>query len=181
MILTDRFNRAIETAAWQHRNQARKGEPPFPYIVHPFALCILLSEYTDDEDVFIAALLHDTIEDTDYTENKMRQDFGDRVANLVLEVTEAPKPDVAWKDRKTAYIEKLKKASTEGCLIAAADKIHNMRTSIYSLPAEFAGQRVWFHEAVFDAVRERLGEHPIVEEYKKVLDEHRDFVNNSEK
>ena len=197
MILTDRLDRAIKTAAWHHRRQSRKNTIPYPYIVHPFAVCVILSRHTDDEDILIAGLLHDTIEDTEYTTERIQTEFGDHVARIVLDVTEPPKASVgSWKEQKMKYIEHLKTASQEALMVASADKIHNMRSSMgrSDVPADVpsdeqklpvfhsnAQDRLQVCEQVFAVVSERLKEHPIVEEYEKVLDEHRDFVNNSER
>ena len=67
MAYSYRIEQAIKAASVLHREQVRKGSVPFPYITHLFAVAMIASDYTDDEDVIVAALLHDTIEDTDYS------------------------------------------------------------------------------------------------------------------
>ena len=75
------IQRAYETAAKAHEGQLRKsGEP---YITHPVAVAGILSELGLDRATIIAALLHDTVEDTPYSLPQLRNDFGDEVANLV--------------------------------------------------------------------------------------------------
>ena len=82
-----RIEQAIRAASVLHKNQLRKGSMPFPYITHLVATAFTLMDYTDDEDVIIAALLHDTLEDTDYTIDELQEDFGGKVRELVEAVT----------------------------------------------------------------------------------------------
>ena len=106
---------------------------PFPYITHLVATAFTLFDYTKDEDVIIAALLHDTLEDTDYTSAELAEDFGGRVCELVETVTEpksTPEHRIPWLERKMIYAKQLKKGPKEAVLIATADKIHNFRTMV---------------------------------------------------
>ena len=80
MLLNPKIQKAIYIATHQHRHQKRKIND-MPYIVHPFSVAWLLSEQTKDEDVIVAGLLHDVLEDTDgYDYENIQKDFGDRVA-----------------------------------------------------------------------------------------------------
>ena len=128
-----RIEQAIRAAAVLHRDQTRKGSMPFPYVTHLFSVATILPDYTNDEDVIIAALLHDTIEDTDYTPEELEEDFGGRVREIVDTLTE-PKMNgerkLSWNESKTAYAKQLKNGPKEAALIAAVDKIHNFRTSV---------------------------------------------------
>ena len=137
MFLTERIDRAIERATVLHGEQKRKISG-VPYIVHPYAVAFLLAHFIDDEDVIIAGLLHDVLEDVPgYTEEMLREEFGERVAAIVAEVTEdfsieekenhALRKD-SWRGRKEQYLENLKNDSREALLVAAADKVHNMRS-----------------------------------------------------
>ncbi|MEY2665080.1 MAG: Bifunctional (p)ppGpp synthase/hydrolase relA [Candidatus Parcubacteria bacterium] len=98
------------------------------------AVALILTDYTNDEDTFVAAFLHDTLEDTDYTEEELREDFGGPVAEIVVALTE-PKltPNGAklpWLEKKKLYAKQLKHGPEKAVLIAAADKSHNFRTIV---------------------------------------------------
>ena len=88
MSYSYRIEQAIRAAAVLHKDQVRRGQTPFPYITHLYAVATLVADYTEDENVIIAALLHDSIEDTDYTPDELKDDFGGEVMDLVLGVTE---------------------------------------------------------------------------------------------
>ena len=108
-----------------HRNQRRKFEDAL-YMVHPIRVAGIVREYTDDPNVPAAAMMHDVLEDTDVTAKEMRRVFGDRITNLVLEVTDASQPaDGVRKVRKEKYREHLAKSSTGGATIKLADLIDN--------------------------------------------------------
>ncbi len=126
-----RIEQAIRAAAILHKDQVRKGDIPYPYITHTFAVAMIVSDYTDKEDVIVGALLHDTLEDTDYTGEELREDFGGTVLTLVESVTR-PQSDEGknWLEIKKQYIKQLKKAPEDALIIAAADKIHNMRSMV---------------------------------------------------
>ncbi|MEX0931095.1 MAG: HD domain-containing protein, partial [Candidatus Paceibacterota bacterium] len=128
-----RIEQAIRAAAILHRDQTRKGIVPLPYVTHLFAVSQIVSDYIDSEDAFIGALLHDALEDTDYTEQELREDFGEHILTIVKAVSEPQDTDVrkyTWMERKKEYAAQLRDAPTESLFIAAADKIHNMRTAV---------------------------------------------------
>ena len=80
-MYTYKIEQAIKAAALLHQDQLRKGVVPLPYISHLMAVMLILRDYTDDEDTLVAALLHDTLEDTDYTPEELETDFGKTVAS----------------------------------------------------------------------------------------------------
>ena len=124
---------AIKAAAVLHDGQLRKGAVPIPYITHLFSVMHYLSEFTDDEEVLVAALLHDTLEDTEYTVKELREDFGSTVADIVSSLTEPTEQKgraLSWVERKEAYINQLNQADNAAIMVAAADKIHNFRTLV---------------------------------------------------
>ena len=100
--------RALEFAAWKHRDQRRKDSSASPYINHPIALATVLriEGGVHDPLVIAAALLHDTIEDTETTWQELRGEFGDEVADIVLEAT-----DTKWLDKATRKRLQVQKAS----------------------------------------------------------------------
>ena len=183
-----RIELAIRAATVLHQNQVRKGEMRFPYVSHPVAVAFILMDYTDSEDVIIAALLHDTVEDTDYTLDELQADFGGNVRELVESVTEPDVNDSSrgdWKKRKHAYLKKLKRASVESVMIAAADKIHNMRTVVeayYGNPTRFKRdfgdvmkERIDHYQALANLINRRL-ESDIRSEFNHVFQEYQQFV-----
>lgn len=132
MKMSQRYEEALDFATKAHAGVFRKGTD-IPYITHPIETARIAAEMTDDDDVIIAALLHDIIEDTVYTAGDIEERFGERVAQLVLEESENKRSNepaaLTWKIRKDEALYKLKNASSEARLIALADKLSNMRTS----------------------------------------------------
>lgn len=187
MILTHRLQEAINEAARLHRDQIRKDSLKTPYISHLVGVMILLSSATHDEDILIAGLMHDTLEDVPgYTPETLEKTFGARVKDIVLGVTEEFKmrgeKAPSWKKEKVLYIENLKGASDESVMVSLADKIQNLRSLIEMIIAAEGGKlshfgsdhsdRIWFHEEILEIGVERLGDgHILVDEFRAELDE----------
>lgn len=187
MFLTAKIEKAIVRSAELHRKQNRKASGA-PYIVHPFAVAFLLAHYVEDEDVICAGLLHDVLEDVpSYGAEKMKEEFGENVYRIVKEVTEDSGLKESWslfskknhwKERKERYLENLRNDSPEAMMIAAADKIHNIRSLVDGY--ETAGDRVWkffrgekhemfwFYDSVLAILRERLA-HPLTDELERTI------------
>ena len=149
--------KAVEFAAHKHRNQRRKDAPASPYINHPIALAQILRVEggVDDPAVIAAALLHDTVEDTDTSYQELRGQFGTKVADIVAEVT-----DTKWLQkgsRKRLQISKASRSTQGAKLVKLADKIANLRDIIASPPADWSltRKREYFDWAkrVVDEVR----------------------------
>jgi len=141
--LGPRFLRAFQFAAQKHAGQARKAST-IPYIAHLMGVASLVLEAGGDEDVAIAALLHDVVEDCGGAPmlTEIRRRFGSRVAKVVEGCTDAdtyPKPP--WRERKEKYIRHLRKADADTHLVSAADKLNNVR-SILSDYRQI-GEAVW--------------------------------------
>ena len=130
---------AIEFAAKAHRNQVRKGTD-IPYIAHPYAVGLLLLGAGCSEEIVVAGILHDTVEDTPITLEEIRENFGEKVAAIVEGCSE-PDKSLPWEARKRHTIEFLRTAPLEVRLVACADKFHNLRTIV----AEYQkiGDAVW--------------------------------------
>lgn len=141
----ERMFRAVEFAAKAHRGQYRKGTQ-VPYIVHPLGVARTLIELGCDEDVVIAALLHDVVEDTSFTLENIKKEFGDRVASIVDGCTEPHHNNEPWEVRKKHTIEFLKTAPSDVLLVACADKLDNIRATKLDLQAR--GEETWskFHK-----------------------------------
>ncbi|WP_433945549.1 HD domain-containing protein [Paenibacillus sp. SN-8-1] len=130
---------AIEFAARAYRNQTRIGTDT-PYISHPFGVGMILLEAKCKEEVVIAGLLHDTLKDTDTTEEDIYNRFGREVLRLV-EGTSEPDITQPWESRKEHTLEVLKRADLAIRQIACADKLHNLRSIRRDIEAY--GDEVW--------------------------------------
>jgi GTP diphosphokinase / guanosine-3',5'-bis(diphosphate) 3'-diphosphatase len=138
---------AISFAAEKHRNQRRKDASASPYINHPIALADVLANegHVTDIDVLCAAVLHDTIEDTQTTVAELENRFGPRIASIVVEVTDDK--SLPKQVRKQLQIEHAGSASREAKLVKLADKICNLRDILHAPPADWPAAR---KQAYFD-------------------------------
>ena len=141
--LGPRFRRAFLFAADKHSGQTRKAST-IPYIAHLVGVASLVLEAGGDEDLAIAALLHDAVEDCGGAPmlKEIRRRFGSRVAKVVDGCTDAdtdPKPP--WRERKEKYIRRLKTADAGTRLVSAADKLNNVRSILSDYRA--IGESVW--------------------------------------
>ena len=132
---------AILFAAERHRNQRRKDVEVSPYINHPIALAHLLATVGAVEDLTVlkAAILHDTVEDTDTSEDELRQRFGDAVADIVMEVTDDK--SLPKQRRKELQVEQAPDKSHGAALVKLADKTCNLRDLIASPPVGWSLSR----------------------------------------
>ena len=165
-VASPRLIQAINTAAWAHRDHVRKGTD-IPYVSHVVGVMHLVSQVTDDEDVLIAALFHDILEDVpeEYSPQRMAEEFGDRVVELVRGVTKNSTLS-SWQDRSDAYLAHLREADDGSVLISAADKLHNLlsiHADLDELGDELWGRfnsgkdrQLWWYRSVADLVLERL-------------------------
>ena len=134
-MLTDRFADALIYAERLHRDQTRKGNL-IPYFSHLMIVCATVLEHGADEDVAIAALLHDAAEDQGGLEtlNAIRERFGPRVAGIVAACSDSTSGDstmkAPWAERKAAYIDHLQGATADVAMVCASDKLHNLHAQI---------------------------------------------------
>jgi guanosine-3',5'-bis(diphosphate) 3'-pyrophosphohydrolase len=136
----DLVMRAAQFAAQKHKDHRRKDAGQTPYINHPIALAATLSEAgVRDPEVLAAALLHDTIEDTDTTYDDLRGEFGKAIADLVAEVTDAKFLEKT--SRKKIQVSRAGHASDRAKLVKLADKICNLRDILGSPPAGWSLDR----------------------------------------
>jgi (p)ppGpp synthase/HD superfamily hydrolase len=158
--LGTRFVKAFLLTFEKHSGQRRKAST-IPYIAHLMGVASLVLEAGGDEDLAIAALLHDIVEDCggEPMLKLIRRRFGNRVAKIVDGCTDAyvvPKP--AWRERKEAYISRLKKEGPETRLVSAADKLNNVRSILSdyrevneSVWSRFSGGRdgtLWYYRTL---------------------------------
>jgi (p)ppGpp synthase/HD superfamily hydrolase len=158
------FGNALAFAAQLHGQQTRKGSDT-PNISHLLAVTAIALDHGATEDEAIAAVLHDAVEDQggQATLEEIRRRFGDQVASIVAacsDTDESPKPP--WRERKEAYVARLRTESYSVRLVVAADKLHNVRDVLRSyrihgddLWSHFKGGRdgtIWYYGAVVDAL-----------------------------
>ena len=175
MNLTPKIQKAIIGASVLHKDQKRKGDG-LPYIIHPYSVAFILSNYTDDEDVIVAGLLHDVLEDVpEYTKEDLKNDFGERVCKIVQEVSEDKDPNdsqekekISWQERKEKYIANLKTDSQEALLVSCADKIHNLKAMLAAYKNQ--GEELWKN---FNAPKEKISWY-----YGEVLEVMKDKLKN---
>ncbi len=167
---TARLDAAVRRAAWAHEQagQHRKGTD-VPYIIHPVGVMMIASNVTSDEDVLIACLMHDVLEDVDsgiYSEDDMRIEFGERVVTIVKDVTKDDN-EADWHKRSQLYLHHLQnKASDEAVIVSAADKAHNLLSILadYETAGDALWQRfstksgadqLWWYGSILDVVTSR--------------------------
>jgi GTP pyrophosphokinase len=166
MILSPRFEQALQYAAVVHAGQLRKGTR-VPYLSHLLAVTAIVLEHGGDETEAVAALLHDAVEDAGGAARlaDIRLRFGDEVAAVVEGCTDAdtqPKPP--WPERKARYVAHLAAASRSVQLVSAADKLHNLRSILDDHrnvgPAawdRFKGKKagtLWYYRSLLGAYRD---------------------------
>lgn len=188
-----RYEAALALAAEAHHNQVRKlGDDP--YIVHPVHVSVLLIRHGFGEDVVIAGLLHDVVEDQGVPLEDIEAEFGSSVAEMVTALTEWKSEDGIerpWEVRKQEALEHLRQASHGAVAVKAADTLHNVRSVALSLHREGSSvwknfkrgpaETLWYYRSVSELVHLRLGAHPLALELEaaiirleQVLDERRE-------
>jgi (p)ppGpp synthase/HD superfamily hydrolase len=165
--LGPRLQKGFRYAAEKHAGQTRK-QTAVPYLSHLMAVTSLVLEGGGDEDMAIAALLHDVVEDCGGMPRlrEVRKMFGTRVAKIVEGCTDSfVDPKLPWIVRKKEYLERLKHEDAETRLVSASDKLHNVRTVIAdyrqdgeSIWKRFSGGRdgtLWYYRALSDEFQQR--------------------------
>nr|CEL22782.1 GTP pyrophosphokinase, (p)ppGpp synthetase I [Kibdelosporangium sp. MJ126-NF4]CTQ89923.1 GTP pyrophosphokinase (EC 2.7.6.5), (p)ppGpp synthetase I [Kibdelosporangium sp. MJ126-NF4] len=150
------LQQAYDVAEEKHRHQRRKSGDP--YITHPLAVATILAELGMDTTTLVAALLHDTVEDTDYSLELLRSDFGDEVAHLVDGVTKLDKVKLGTA-AEAETIRKMIIAMAKDprvLVIKLADRLHNMRTMRF-LPPEKQARKAKETLEVLAPLAHRLG------------------------
>src|SRR5262249_30198889 len=149
-MLTDRFDRALLYATHVHGGQTRKGTST-PYVAHLLAVAATVLEYGGDEDLAIAALLHDSVEDQGGKArlDDVRNRFGEGGGRSVeacsdsLGGTGKGEGKAHWQERKEAYLAHLRTADEDILWVSLADKVHNARTILCDLRKADIGEKIW--------------------------------------
>lgn len=182
---TDLLDRAIKFATDAHAGTERRGKG-FPYIVHPLEALAIVASMTSDQELLAAAVLHDTVEDTDVDIDGIRKEFGAKVASLVEAESDVFIDGLdetsSWRMRKQAAIDRLSAASPEAKMVALGDKLSNMR----AIAADYRvqGDELWskfhapggkadheWHYRGLAKSLEPLKEYDAYKEFKKLIDD----------
>ena len=171
-MVGSRFVKAVERACDWHDGQVRKGSG-VPYVSHLLAVASLVLEAGGDEEQAIAAMLHDAVEDRPdlASPETIREEFGDRVADIVVECSDREHgvegtPD-NWRARKEDYVRSLSSASRDALLVSCADKLHNARSLLRDLVQEKEAvwdrfnqtepaEQLWYYRALAEVFTERI-------------------------
>lgn len=139
---TSLFDKAAQFAIEAHRGAERRGKG-FPYIIHPMEAASIVANITNDPEMLAAAILHDTVEDTDVTIEQIEDIFGTRVAHLVN--IETAQKGGTWRSRREIQIERFRQADRDSQIVALGDKLSNLRAIAIDYRA--LGDALWsrFH------------------------------------
>lgn len=171
------INQAIMFATKAHEGQVRKVSG-MPFIFHPLAVGCLLADAGEDEDVIVAGILHDTVEDTEVTLVQIRETFDDNVAELVDGCSE--NKALSWEERKAETIAFLETASEKVCVVTCADKVHNLLVSVEGIKEQgedffvhfnkgYEDQK-WYYGSIKQVLQTRIPEHPLCKTYVEVFE-----------
>jgi len=171
---------ALHFAADKHRDQRRKGEDASPYINHPIVVAETLSRHGVTDSVTLqAAILHDTLEDTETTPEEIERNFGAEVRDVVLEVTDdhaLPK-----RQRKQAQVRNAASLSLRARLVRIADKISNVHDVLHAPPTNWSVDwRLGYIEWTERVMAGCRGTHAALEaDYDRVLRAARDALTST--
>jgi len=169
--LSSRYDMALDYVSNVHRTQQRKFGK-IPYLSHLLRVSGLTLDYGASEDVAIAALLHDAVEDCGGVPRleEIRRIFGDFIADIVFETSDSlssdPKRKAPWRERKEAYLERLAVGLKEAALVSGCDKLDNLTSliravrifGIETVVPKFNADRAsqfWYYESVVSILRGR--------------------------
>ena len=166
-----------------HAGQLRKLSGT-PYILHPLETAVIVSTLTNDQDLVIASLLHDVIEDTPATPEDVEERFGARVLALVNSETENKRkdlpPSTTWKIRKTEALATLAESGKNTKILWLADKLSNIRSIakdyVFDGDAVFnafnekrKSEHEWYYRTVLEILRSELGQTYAFNEYERLV------------
>ena len=183
----DPIQKALKIAFECHKGQKRKGNKA-PYIVHVLDVTkLLLSELSISEDVVIAGILHDALEDTNYDADQLIEDFGSHILELVQFMTEPDKDSTTskeekrqtWKQRKQHTLDACQNATDDQLLILLADKLSNLQSikddmvilgdNIWSYFNASKADICWYYHELGKIFGQRIGNSRLFKLYDKVL------------
>jgi (p)ppGpp synthase/HD superfamily hydrolase len=146
------IDRALAAALSAHDGQWRKGGERVPYALHPLHVALMLARLGYEEDMVVAGLLHDAVEDAPqtWTVARVEREFGAHVASIVSQLSEDKSK--SWEERKRSGIDRVPHLSPEAASVKAADQLHNLHSLARELREAPEVEAVW---ARFRGGRER--------------------------
>ena len=173
--MSERFDAALAWASRRHAGQGRHNTAT-PYVGHVLATCAVVLEEGGDEEMAIAALLHDVLEDVPVARAELLERFGAEVCRLVEACTDATLADrrlAGWRDRKVGHLERMGELDERALLIIAADKLCSLQSLIDDYvrfgpelladsPRSHA-ELLWNYQQVIRVLKQRLGLRPVVQ------------------
>ena len=200
-MLGTKFDEALALASELHREQKRK-QSEIPYLAHLMAVAGIVLEanayhqFENIEDIAIAALLHDAIEDQGHKIKleEIRQRFGDTVHDIVHDCSDAMVEEEGQElapsmERKKAYIKRIRGKRKESILVSCADKMHNTRSILFDHGKigdkvwdrfnTTKQQLLWYYESLVDAFEETWPENPLLDDFKAMVERFRVAVQSS--
>ncbi|MCA9359212.1 HD domain-containing protein [Candidatus Kaiserbacteria bacterium] len=173
----DLYQTALNIATVAHKEQIRKHNGS-PYVVHPIMVARYLEQAGFKEEVVAAGLVHDVLEDTDFSEADLREALGSEVVEMVLAVSEDK--NLVWEERKEKYVESVLSASESVWALSVADKIHNAQDFIehYAISGPAGWQvfnrgkdkKIWFERLLLSQLQ-LVWQHPLLDQYAALVDE----------
>lgn len=137
----EKIERALRVSVVAHADQLRRGSD-VPYVTHPMHVALMLARRGMDEDLIVAGLLHDVVEDCPgWTLERVATEFGVHVKGIVEQLTEDKSR--SWEERKQAAIDKVPHMSPEAATVKAADKLHNLQTLLADLRRSDDPDALW--------------------------------------
>ena len=179
----ERMERAMVFAAQAHDGQKRKGKNR-AYVLHLMEAAVTVSMMTDDEDVIIAVLQDDTLDDTDTNAGQILEQFGERVAALVGAESEDKRDErprsETWRIRKEEALQTLKTAPRDAKMVALGDKLSNVREMARdyerigeALWVQFnqkdKAQHEWYYRSMLAILAEEFPDTPAVQELESLI------------
>jgi (p)ppGpp synthase/HD superfamily hydrolase len=174
--MSEKIEKAVQFAAEKHAGQVRKGTTR-PYISHSLEVKEILETENCSEEVIIAGILHDTIEDTGTKPEEIKALFGEKVLDIVK--AESEDKSKSWKERKLAAINHLQSAPLEVKLVCCADKVSNLRDMTRDM--KVVGKKIWkrfnstpkqlkwYYQSIYNVIGD-LGKYKMYGEYKILIE-----------
>ncbi|MBP5204258.1 HD domain-containing protein [bacterium] len=174
-------HQALQFAIKAHSGQVRKREPHLPMVIHPISVANILRDYGCDDNVIAAGYLHDVVEDTSYTLEDIRKEFGEDIEHLV-EVATEPDKSLEWEERKQHTIDTVKNLSTREKLVIMADKINNIEEirdamkkegkKDFSIFKRGEKEQEWYYRNIYKSLANQEDENnPLLVRLKSAIEE----------
>ena len=182
-MLTPRFTEALVWATQRHAAQVRHNTGT-PYVSHLLGTCAIVLEETGDEQLAIAALLHDVLEDTGTTRDELRERFGEDVYRTVDDCTDADQGERAgadWHERKRSHLERMAHAPDGSLLVIAADKVSSLQSlvddlsrfgpGLFDRSAHSARELLDNYRDIHRVLAPRLGDRPVIRRLAALIEQ----------